>query len=284
MIIYRQYRPPGCGGFLFVVALILLALGGVPLLLDFLGYLLFAGLFFVLMLAAGAWGLSFYLRRQVHRYEQSQTESHNAFVFLLVNILVKIAQADGTVTRAEISTIVNFFRSHLRYGQSQAYWVKELIREAIVSSVSLEHLLAEFRGRFAYGPRLILLELIYQVLASNERISVEELALVQTIADFLEIAAHDHLSIRSRYAGHRAMAGSSGDNGRHHYETLGLMPGATFAQVKSAYRKLSMQYHPDKVTHLGEEFRSMAEEKMKDLNEAYQYLKKQLSPESFSST
>jgi len=280
MIIYHQYRPPGCGGFLFVLALVLLALGGVPLLLDFLGYLLFAGLFFVLLLIGGAWGLSLYLRRQVRRYAESQTESHNAFVFLLINILVRIAQADGTVTRAEISTIVNFFRSHLHYGTSQTQWVRELIKEAIDSTVSLEYLLAEFRGRFAYEPRLILLELIYQVLASNERISREELALVQTIADFLEIAAYDHLSIRSRYTGSRAMAGSEADQGRRHYETLGLAPGVTFAQVKSAYRKLSMQYHPDKVTHLGEEFRGVAEEKMKNLNEAYQYLKKQLAPES----
>ena len=35
-----------------------------------------------------------------------------------------------------------------------------------------------------------------------------------------------------------------------------------------------MQYHPDKVAHLGEEFRRVAEEKMKELNEAYQHLKK----------
>lgn len=284
MIVYRQYRPPGCGGFLFVVALLLLALGGAPLLLNFLGFLLFAGLFLLLLFIAGAWGLSQYLRRQVRRYEQSQTESHNLFVFLLVNILVKIAQIDGTVTKAEINTIVHFFRSHLHYGQSQTSWVRELIRAAIGSSASLESLLAEFRGRFAYEPRLILLELIYQVLASNERISAEELALVQTIADFLEINAHDHLSIRSRYTGGGTTASGRIDDDRRYYELLGLLPGATFVQVKSAYRKLSMKYHPDKVAHLGEEFRSVAEEKMKDLNVAFQYLEKKLAPEPQSRT
>ncbi|MCX5864001.1 MAG: DnaJ domain-containing protein [Deltaproteobacteria bacterium] len=55
---------------------------------------------------------------------------------------------------------------------------------------------------------------------------------------------------------------------------LGLEPGASAEQIKSAYRKLSMQYHPDKVAYLGEEFRRVAEEKMKELNEAYQHLKK----------
>jgi len=59
-----------------------------------------------------------------------------------------------------------------------------------------------------------------------------------------------------------------------YYEILGLAPGASAEEIKSAYRKLSMQCHPDKVAHLGEEFRQVAEEKMKELNEAYQHLKK----------
>ena len=46
-------------------------------------------------------------------------------------------------------------------------------------------------------------------------------------------------------------------------------------EIKKAYRKLSMQYHPDKVRHLGEEFRLVAEEKMKEINQAYDFFKKQ---------
>ncbi|MFZ5774299.1 MAG: DnaJ domain-containing protein [Thermodesulfobacteriota bacterium] len=278
MIVYRRYEPPGCGGCLFVAVLILLALGGAPLLFDVLGFLLFSGLFTILLLVVGFWGLTQYLRRQASRYEQSQTESHNQFVFLLVHILVRIAQTDGTVTKAEINTILNFFRIHLRYSQTQLYWVRDLVDEAVRSSVSLDALLAEFRGRFAYEPRLILLELIYQVLYANPQVSPNELAMVQTIADFLEINPYDHLSIRSRYmhgAGARpggGVASRAADEARY-FEILGLQPGATFEQIKSAYRKLSMKYHPDKVGHLGEEFRQVAEEKMKELNQAYQYLK-----------
>ncbi|MDA8164216.1 MAG: J domain-containing protein [Desulfobacteraceae bacterium] len=58
------------------------------------------------------------------------------------------------------------------------------------------------------------------------------------------------------------------------YRVLGVEPGADFDRIKAAYRQLSQQYHPDKVAHLGEEFRKVAEEKMKEINQAYQTLKK----------
>ena len=275
MIVYRQHKPPGCGGCLLVVILLLLALGGAPLLFEVLGFLFFSGVFLVLLVFVGIWGFSQYIRRMASRYEQSQTESHNQFVFLLVNILIRIAQVDGVVTKAELAPIENFFRIHLRYNQSQMYWVRDLIKDALASQASLNALLAEFKGHFAYEPRLILVELIYQVLYTNVQVSAQELAMVQTIADFLGITAYDHHAIRSKYVGGsrgRTFPGQ-GRSETQYYEILGLAPGASAEEIKSAYRKLSMQYHPDKVTHLGEEFRRVAEEKMKELNEAYQHLK-----------
>ena len=44
--------------------------------------------------------------------------------------------------------------------------------------------------------------------------------------------------------------------------------------IKKAYRQLSMKYHPDKVSHLGDEFKGVAEEKMKELNAAYDFFKR----------
>ena len=58
---------------------------------------------------------------------------------------------------------------------------------------------------------------------------------------------------------------------------LGLDRDASFEEIKKAYRQLSMQYHPDKVGHLGEEFRRVAEEKMKEINVAYSYFEKKFA-------
>ncbi len=271
---YRYHQQPGCGGCLLFIVLLLLLFGGAPLLLDVVGFLLFSGLLFFVALGVAFWGFSLYVKKQVSAYERSQTETHNTFVFLLVNILVKIAQMDGTFTRAELNAITGFFQHNLRYNHSQMLWIKELIKEARDSGVSLDALLADFRGRFAYEPRLILLDLIYQVVFTNPQVPQPELELLQRIADFLQITPWDHQSVRARHIHQQRQAASDDER---YYRILGLEPGASAEEIKKAYRTMSMQYHPDKAAHLGEEFRAVAEEKMKEINMAYQHLQAKMN-------
>ncbi len=272
---YRRHEQPGCGGCFLLLLLLVFIFGGAPLVFEFLGFLAFIVLFLLLGGIAAFWAFTYYVRRQVSAYERSQTETHNTFVYLLVNILVKIAQVDGRVTRDEVRTIRHFFQYNLRYSQSQLFWVKELIKEALEATVSLDFLLEEFRRKFAYEPRLILLELIYQVLYTNAVLSPEELRLAEDIGIYLEISDYDRRSIGARYrAGYGTGAPGAPVDEKRYYTILGLTPGVSFAEIKAAYRKLSMQYHPDKVGHLGGEFTKVAEEKMKEINSAYEFLQR----------
>lgn len=58
------------------------------------------------------------------------------------------------------------------------------------------------------------------------------------------------------------------------YAVLGVSRDAAPDEIKQAYRRLAGQYHPDKVSHLGEEFRELAEKRFKEIQEAYQALLK----------
>ena len=59
---------------------------------------------------------------------------------------------------------------------------------------------------------------------------------------------------------------------RSPYEILNVPPNADPAEIRVAYRKLANQYHPDKVTHLGKEFQQLAEQRFKEIQEAYRKL------------
>ena len=56
------------------------------------------------------------------------------------------------------------------------------------------------------------------------------------------------------------------DEKRDYYEVLGVSRTATEEEIKKAYRKLAMKYHPD----VNKE--PDAEDKFKEINEAYEVL------------
>lgn len=58
------------------------------------------------------------------------------------------------------------------------------------------------------------------------------------------------------------------------YEILDVPPGASQEEIKSAFKQLAGKYHPDKVEYLGDEFKALAEEKFKEIQDAYQKLKR----------
>ena len=64
---------------------------------------------------------------------------------------------------------------------------------------------------------------------------------------------------------------------RDYYEVLGLQKGASPDDIKSSYRRLAKEYHPDR----NPDNRAEAEEKFKELSEAYEVLADQKKRELY---
>ncbi|MEJ5365219.1 MAG: J domain-containing protein [Desulfosoma sp.] len=66
------------------------------------------------------------------------------------------------------------------------------------------------------------------------------------------------------------------------YRLLGLHPGASLQEVKRAYRESAKRWHPDRYAGVSDWERARAEEKFKDLQDAYRRILASLSPGGFS--
>lgn len=63
------------------------------------------------------------------------------------------------------------------------------------------------------------------------------------------------------------------------HEVLGVKEEADWDEIHAAWRRLAKEYHPDRAAHLGPELRELAEKKFKQINQAYEILKKERKPE-----
>lgn len=58
-----------------------------------------------------------------------------------------------------------------------------------------------------------------------------------------------------------------------YFKVLGIEPSATPDEVRAAYKKKILEYHPDRVTCLGEKLKQVADAESKSINAAYSELK-----------
>ena len=66
------------------------------------------------------------------------------------------------------------------------------------------------------------------------------------------------------------------------YEVLGVKPGASQEEIKSAYRKLVKQYHPDQ--YVDNPLKDLAQEKLAEINKAYEMLKNSGGDSNYNSS
>ena len=116
-----------------------------------------------------------------------------------------------------------------------------------------------------YSQRLQLFHYLAQIANADGDFSKSEKSVLEAIASAIRLNASDASSVI-------AMFYKDADSA---YAVLEISPNATDDEVKSAYRRMAMKNHPDKVATLGPEVQKAAEEKFRKIQEAYETIKKQ---------
>lgn len=196
-------------------------------------------------------------------FQQQQRMSQNDFYSSLLVLIAAVMKADGIVKKSELDYVKRYLLSS--FGESKATQLLHALRDILQKDIPLSQVCMQIRQNMQYASRLELLHLLYQVAKSDGSIDPTELAVINTIANGLGISSADAQSIKATFY----------DDLESAYQVLEITSSATDEEVKKAYKKMAVKYHPDKVSHLGEDVQKSATEKFKKINEAYEKIKKQ---------
>ncbi|GAX61687.1 heat shock protein [Candidatus Scalindua japonica] len=194
----------------------------------------------------------------------SNQEKSLNFITHLVGILVSIAKADGRVSTQEINVIERAFVSFGFQGEDLSF-IRNLINQTSRVDLDLRAVSYEFKQYSSYEERLSLLRIVYLVAFADKVLHPNEERMINDIISFVEINADDAFEIRAEFCS---------DNDKH-YRILNVTRNSSMEDIKKSYRHLSKQYHPDRVSHLGDEFTRLASDKFQIINNAYEEIKKE---------
>jgi len=185
------------------------------------------------------------------------------FGMSLLVLIAAVMKADGKVLKSELDYVQRFFVA--QFGAESAREASVMLRDLLKRDIPLRDVCTQIRGNMDYPSRLQLIHILYNISAADSRFDPAEVQVIKSVSDMLGISATDYDSIRNMFIPATDSA----------YRILEAERSATDEEMKKAYRKMALKYHPDKVSHLGEEFRRTAEEKFKAVNEAWEKIKKE---------
>ena len=194
----------------------------------------------------------------VYTEEQSWNQGQrNSFLMSLLVLSASVIKADGKTTSQEKATLREFFARN--FGTQAANEVDEILEELLQKDYNLYEVCGQIRSCMDYPQRLQLYHFLVQ-LGACDGLQQREIDVLETIATYIGLSKADVDSIFAQFR-------PSNDS---NYRILEITPDATDEEVKKAYRKMAIKYHPDKVATLGEDVQKAAEEKFKAVNQAYE--------------
>ena len=180
----------------------------------------------------------------------------NSFLVSLLVLSAAIIKADGKTTSQELSTLRNFFTRN--FGPQAGQEAEEIVKELISQDFNLYEVCTQVRSCMDYSQRLQLFHYLV-ALGACDGLHPREEDVLETIARYIGLSKEEVDSVFAQFK----------PNNDSNYKILEITPNATNEEVKKAYRKMAIKYHPDKVATLGPDVQKSAEEKFKAISQAY---------------
>jgi len=193
---------------------------------------------------------------------QSQTRTGDFNISMLI-LSAAVMKADGSVKRSELDFVKRYFVTN--FGREKGAQYIKMLGEILKRDINVNEVSVQIGRYMDYSSKLLLLQYLFGVALADGKHHSSEVNMINSISSGMGVGLNDFESIKAMFIKDTNSA----------YKILEIDPTASNEELKKAYRELAKKYHPDKVSHLGEDVKLAAEQKFTQLNAAYEAVKQQ---------
>ena len=191
------------------------------------------------------------------------TEQRNSFLVSMLVLASAVIKADGRILQSALNYVREFVRRS--FGSEAESDAMRILDELNRKEVNIYSVGTQIADNMNYSQRLQLFHFLVGIANADGEVSKTEKSVLEAVGAAIRLNKADITSVIAMFYKDTDSA----------YAVLEISPSATDDEVKSAYRRMAMKNHPDKVATLGPDVQKAAEEKFRKIQEAYETIKKQ---------
>ena len=123
---------------------------------------------------------------------------HGDFVMSVLVLFAKVMKADGKLLKTELEYVKQFLKH--QFGNQQTKDLMLVFKDILEQEYPLKDVCRQIQRSMDHPSRLELIHILFGLSASDKDVHVEELKVIQTIANYLNINSNDFESLKAIFA------------------------------------------------------------------------------------
>jgi len=198
---------------------------------------------------------------RVQKTTYSPVEQRNSFLVSLLVLSAAVIKADGRTLQPELNYVKDFVRRN--FGDAAVNEAMQMLDRFTRQDVNIYQVGPQIAANMNYSQRLQLFHYLVQLAMADGEFAGSEKSVLEAIGGTIGLQNADISSVIAMFYKETSSA----------YAVLEIKPSATDDEVRTAYRRMAMKNHPDKVATLGEDIQKAAAEKFRKVQVAYEAIK-----------
>jgi DnaJ like chaperone protein len=206
--------------------------------------------------------VGYYVGKSFFDGKNDHQKAYEVSLLILSSLVIK---ADGKVLKSELNYVRSFFNNTFGSEKTNEYFriFNKLNKEDL--NQNLRSICIQIKDNVNHAARVEIIHFLFNVSAADNEVHSSEVNLISKIAGYLNVNQYDFESIKAMF-----LHSKSENDIDYCYKILEIPTTSTLIEVKKAYRKMVIKYHPDKLVGVSDDIKKLAEEKFLAVKDAYE--------------